>query len=160
MGKIMDRWQASREASRRNREIVEQTHAAHTHQRKEDAKQERREREDGWQRVYSDDWQQRLGVQVRDGQVWEWPSGKHLGPLAGAQAGMTSITRSPGQAAAMTAAFGLAGLAAGGGAKASAHVTFTTGAVVITNLDNSKAITQAQTDIVRFNALVGACTAG
>jgi hypothetical protein len=36
-------------------------------------------------------------------------------------------------------------------------VAFTSGIVVITSLDTTKAITQAQTDVVRFNALAGAC---
>jgi len=142
------RLRAALETSRRNREITRQTRADYARHRQEAERRERRDRDNGGQRAHPDDWQQRLGIQVRGGQAWEWASGKLLGPVAGAHAGMTP-------------AFGLAGLTAGGRAKASTHVTFTSGVVVITSLDNGRAITQAQTDVVRFNALAGACrTAG
>ena len=138
------RLRAARETSRRNRDITRQTRADYARHCQEAERRARREHEGDDQRGYSDDWQQRLGIQVRGGQAWEWASGKHLGPLAGARAGMT-------------AAFRRAGPEAGSGAKASTRVTFTSGVVVITSLDNSRAITQAQTDVVRFNALAGAC---
>jgi len=137
------RLRAALETSRRNRDIATQTRADYARHRQEAERRERRDR-DGGQRARPDDWQQRLGIQVRGGQAWEWASGKLLGPVAGAHAGMTP-------------AFGLADLVAGGRAKASTHVAFTSGVVVITSLDNSRAISQAQTDVVRFNALAGAC---
>jgi hypothetical protein len=138
------RLRAARETSRRNHEITSQTRADYARHCQEAERRARREREGGQQRAYPDDWQQRLGIQVRGGQAWEWSSGKHLGPLAGARAGMTAALRRAGQAA-------------GSRAKASTHVTFTSGVVVITSLDNSRSIAQAQTDVVRFNALAGAC---
>jgi hypothetical protein len=160
LGKLTGWWRAEREASRRAREVEREHHAAYQQQQKEERALREKERTAEWrqhqdssERMASSDWQHRLGVEIRESEAYEWPSGKHLGPLAGARAGMTDPTRSRGEAAAMTVAFGLPGLAAGGGSKAATHVTFTNGAVVITNLDRSKEIARAQTDVVRFNAL-------
>jgi hypothetical protein len=156
----MEWWRAERETARQANEIVKEHHAANKHAQRQEREERAREsaaeqqqREASWQRIASGNWQHRLGVDIREAQVYEWPSGRHLGPLAGARAGTTDPVRSRGQAAAMTVAFGVAGLAAGGGSKAAAHVTFTNGAVVITDLDRGKAIARAQVDVVRFNAL-------
>jgi hypothetical protein len=146
-GRLATRLRDALETSRRDREITRQTRADYDRHLKEAERRERRDRDQGGQGPHSDDWQQRLGIQVHGGQAWEWSSGRHLGPLAGARAGMTAAFR-PARSAA-------------GRAKASTHVAFTSGVVVVTSLDNSSAITQAQTDVVRFNALAGACrTAG
>jgi hypothetical protein len=149
-----------REAARQASEVEKEHHAATKRAQKQEREQRAQEsaaelwqRDASWKRMESSNWQHRLGVDIREAEVYEWPSGKFLGLLAGARAGMTDPVRSRGQAAAMTVAFGLPGLAAGGGSKAATHVTFTNGAVVITDLDRDKAIALAQTDVVRFNAL-------
>jgi hypothetical protein len=160
VGQLTEWWRAQREAARQTNEIVNESHAALKQKQKQDQKQRAQEsaaelwqRDASWKRMESSNWQHRLGVEIREGEVYEWPSGKHLGPLAGARAGMTDPMQNRGEAAAMAAVFGLVGLAAGGESRAATHVTLTNGAVVITDLDRSKAIARAQTDVVRFNAL-------
>src|SRR5215470_12159083 len=93
------RLRAARETSRRNRDIDRQTRADCARHGQEAERRARLAREGGEQRAYPEDWQQRLGIQVRGGQAWEWSSGKHLGPLAGARAGMTAAFRRAGPAA-------------------------------------------------------------
>jgi hypothetical protein len=153
VGKLVERLRAEREASRRASEIEKEVHAAQKQARRRESEAELWQRDASWKRMEAGNWQHRLGVEIRDNEVYEWPSGRRLGPLAGARAGVTDPVRNRGEAAALTAVFGLAGLAAGGESRAAAHVTLANGAVVITDLDRGKAIARAQVDVVRFNAL-------
>ena len=101
-----------------------------------------------------------LGVVVRDGQVLEWSTTelRVLGPLAGAQAGITGPlkTGGAGSAVALTLTFGATGAVAAlarRGTKPFAYVVFPDGTLHQALLDDKKIAARTQADVLRFNAL-------
>lgn len=108
-----------------------------------------------------------LGVVVRDRQVLGWSTAvvSVLGPLAGAQAGITGPVKTSGavSAAALTVTFGAAGAVAAlarGGTKPFGYVVFPDGTLHQTPLDDKRIASRVQADVLRFNALAGTALEG
>lgn len=106
-----------------------------------------------------------LGVRVRDGQVYKYPtfSQPALGPLAGARAEITDPTKAQmiraGVVSGITLGALIGPLALAPGvlrkSKAVAFVIFPNGKLHEKNLDGTAAIRAAQRDAMRFNTLAG-----
>jgi len=71
LGKLTEWLREQREAARQASEVEKEHHAGYKQERARESETEQRQREARWQRIASNNWQHRLGVDIREAEVYE-----------------------------------------------------------------------------------------
>jgi len=71
LGKLTEWLREQREAARQASEVEKEHHAGYKQERARESETEQRQREASWQRIASNNWQHRLGVDIREAEVYE-----------------------------------------------------------------------------------------